>query len=108
MRILVLSACSASKHYDDGIDGETLDRYSRDKLINRERDPSRVLPAREMYTGDGHRYVADAVDLLQTIADVDIISERVDRLLQRRDRVGRSATRIRKSRPSIKPPASDQ
>lgn len=72
MRILVLSACSASKQYDDGVDGETLDRYSRDELINREHDPSRVLPAREMYTGDGHRYVADAVDQLQTIADVDV------------------------------------
>lgn len=72
MNILVISACSASKRHDDGVDGEALDRYSREELIDRKQDPSRVLPAREMYEGEGHRCVADAVDRLRTIADVDV------------------------------------
>lgn len=72
MKILVISGCSASKEYDDGVNGEVLDRYPRQELIDRECDSQRVLPAREMYTGAGHTAVAATVDRLRAIDGIDV------------------------------------
>jgi len=67
--ILILSACSGDKAIDPIVDCSNIDRWSRDDLTAKY--PDRTLPARELYVGDEHEYVTEAVDRFARIADVD-------------------------------------
>ena len=55
--------------YDSTIDCETIDEGSREELV--QEYPDSVAPASEMYTGDEHRHVKQAVGELRNLADVD-------------------------------------
>lgn len=69
MDILVISACSGDKRYDDvPIGCETIDSTNRVDLL--QAYPDFVAPAAEMYTGDEHEHIQRAVANLQKYADV--------------------------------------
>jgi hypothetical protein len=69
MAILVISACSGDKRYDDiPIGCETLDSTNRSDLL--QAYSNFVAPAAEMYTGDEHEHVQRAVANLRKYADV--------------------------------------
>ncbi|WP_251331104.1 DUF6884 domain-containing protein [Haloplanus pelagicus] len=69
MNILVISGCSGDKQFDEAPIGcEELDSTSRDDLL--ETYPDYVAPAAEMYTGDEHERVRQAVANLRSYANV--------------------------------------
>jgi len=69
MDILVISGCSGDKQFDEAPIGcEELDSTSRNDLL--ETYPDYVAPAAEMYTGDEHGRVRQAVANLRAHADV--------------------------------------
>lgn len=67
--ILILSACSGEKAFDEVVTCADIDGSSKEELVNGH--PDRSLPARSLYTGDEHGHVTEAVDRFEAIADVD-------------------------------------
>lgn len=69
MDVLVVSACSGAKQFDDvPIGCQEIDSTDRDELLGGY--PDYVAPVAEMYTGDEHEHVRRAVANLRMHADV--------------------------------------
>lgn len=69
MDVLVISGCSGDKQFDEAPIGcDELDSTSRNDVL--ETYPDYVAPAAEMYTGDEHQRVQQAVANLRAHADV--------------------------------------
>lgn len=70
MSVFVLSACSGDKEVDDPeITCEDIDTASQSALVNEH--PEISMPAAELYTGDEHESVKEAVEQFSEMADVD-------------------------------------
>ena len=67
--VAVLSACSGRKAREPVLDCEDLDGASRSSLVEQYRHVT--TPARRLYTGAEHQYVAAGVERLQVVAEVD-------------------------------------
>jgi hypothetical protein len=69
MDVLVISACSGEKCFEESpIGAEAIDRRARRELL--ECYPDYVAPAAELYTGQEHGVVRDAVGKLRNHTDV--------------------------------------
>jgi len=74
LRIFVLGSCTAKKKFKRlDITCEVIDKFGREKLIEREDLKDMVLPARDMYLGGQHLYTVKAVDILRSIPSVECV-----------------------------------
>ena len=75
LRIFVLSSCTAKKKFKRlDITCEVIDKFGREKLIEREDLKDMVLPARDMYLGGQHLYTIKAVDILRAIPSIECVN----------------------------------
>ncbi|MHA1581485.1 MAG: DUF6884 domain-containing protein [Candidatus Baldrarchaeia archaeon] len=74
MKIFVLGSCTAKKKFKRlDITCEVIDKFGREKLIEREDLKDMVLPARDMYLGGQHLYTVKAIDLLRSIPSIECV-----------------------------------
>ena len=75
LRIFVLGSCTAKKKFKRlDITCEVIDKFGREKLIEREDLKDMVLPARDMYLGGQHLYTIKAVNILRSIPSIECVN----------------------------------